>query len=267
VDDVSAAYLDKIERELGGKFTLGQRKWYAGKRRTMPRKIKNEYPSTLKECWEGSIDGAIYGDEMATAQIEGRIGDFRVDGRVPVHTSWDLGSALHTVVWYWQKLPGGIFRIVDVDYALDLNTLKRAEWMKAKGYSFGVHFLPHDAKQERMGSTFENEWRALTTQFRIGEVRVVPCIFETWAGVDYMRKLMPSLEFRTPATAKGVSGLKAYRRHQVKDGKAIKDEPVHDWASHIADGLRTMGEAEMKGLIPGFNTASTQHVQILTAFR
>jgi hypothetical protein len=82
----------------------------------------------------------------------------------------------------------------------------------------------------------------------------------TWLGVDYVGQLFASFEFRKPACDKGIAGLEAYRRQKNTSDGVVRDEPVHDWASHIADAVRTMAEADKAGLISSArNNGATVH--------
>ena len=61
-----------------------------------------------------------------------------------MHTTWDLGSPLNTVVMYFHII-GAEIRGIDCDSDLDLTPVQRVAYMLNKGYLFGSHFLPHDA--------------------------------------------------------------------------------------------------------------------------
>jgi hypothetical protein len=202
-------------------------------------------------------ENAIYGRYMSAALAEGRIGEFPVDGRSPVHTFWDLGGKRNTVVWYGQRLPFGRFRWIDCDYGLDLTLPQRWAHMQAKGYYFGNHYFPHDAHQEaRTGITF------LTDAQNAGmkNIVVVPVIPEVWQGIDYVSQLFPSFEFRLPACAIGVKGLKEYEMAPDTSSRIVRNVPLHTWASHVSDAVRTMAEAEVRGLIPSNVTGGTPGV-------
>lgn len=191
-------------------------------------------------------ENAILGRFVAKAYAEQRVGPFPVDGRAPVHTSWDLGGPRNTVVWYWQCLPFGRIRLLDVDYGLDLTLTERVGHMNAKGFNLGKHYLPHDARQtSRTGRTFEEDAR----EAGIKNIVVVPPIATVGQGVDYMAELFPSFEFATPACEIGLKALKAYEWQKVQTSGLVKSEPLHNWASHIADALRTMAEADKLGLV------------------
>lgn len=190
---------------------------------------------------------AIFGRFLADAYSSGRVGDFPVDGRLPVHTSWDLGSPKNTVVWYWQRMPFGKTRFIDCDYGLEMTLTERVAYMKAKGYAFGSHFFPHDARQtSRSGTTFEAEARNAGLTSTV----VVPQTPEVWQGINYACELFPSFEFKTGACDKGLEGLDQYQSAPDTKSGVVRNEPLHTWASHIADGLRTMAEADFHGLIP-----------------
>ena len=77
--------------------------------------MKREYPSTPEEAFEASIEGAYYAEQMAQAELQGRVGPFKALPELPVNTAWDLGVGDATAIWFWQKLQGqdlvgGIFR-------------------------------------------------------------------------------------------------------------------------------------------------------------
>lgn len=194
-------------------------------------------------------ENAIYGRQMDKALHEGRIGPFPVDGRAPVHTFWDLGGPRNTVVWYGQRVSFGGWRWLDVDIGLDMTLVERFAHMSAKGYRYGKHFLPHDARQtQRNGLTFEAD--AIAAGFK--NLAIVPVIPDVWQGIDYVRQIMPTFEFRLPACEQGVKGLKAYESAPDTSSGIVRNVPLHTWASHVADGVRTMAEADRYGLIPGY---------------
>jgi len=193
-------------------------------------------------------EAAIYGHEMTKAMIEGRIGGFPVDGNSPVHTFWDLGGPLNTVVWYGQRLPFGRWRWLRCDYGLNLTLAQRVAHMNSLGYDFGSHFFPHDANQTaRTGHTFATEAR----EAGLKNIVVVPPISDVWLGINAVQAIFNSFEFSTPACDIGIKGLKAYESAPDTSRGVTVNKPLHTWASHIADGVRTMGEADKLGLIPG----------------
>ena len=208
---------------------------------------------------------AIFGRFISKAYAEQRVGEFPIDGRAPVHTSWDLGSPANTVVWYWQCLPFGRIRLIDCDYGLNLTLTERVAHINAKGYNIGKHYLPHDARQTaRTGRTFEAD----AIEAGLKNIVVVPPIASVGQGVDYVGELFPSFEFRTPACDIGVKGLKAYEWAPVTTSGLVRNEPLHTWASHIADALRTMAEADKLGLVDhgGSRSPNVAPPKVLTGY-
>lgn len=189
--------------------------------------------------------GAIYAKLIEAAYAEGRVASFALADSL-VHTCWDLGSPANTTVWYFQVV-GREIRIIDVDIGLDFDTLtKRVAHMKAKGYPFGTHILPHDAGQtDRTGKTFQSEIQAAG----LAGVRTLPRTPDIWVGINGLKGLMPSLAFRTPHCDIGLAALEAYHTKEVEIGKIISNQPVHDWSSHTSDALRYMAEAFQLGWI------------------
>lgn len=211
---------------------------------------------------------AIYGPLMSKAQAEGRIANFPVDGRAPVDLYWDLGSPRNTVVWYGQRLPYGVTRFVDIDAGLEFASLvERVTYIRRKGYSLGRCYLPHDARQTaRNGSTFERDLR----EAGMTDIVVVPPIQNVWDGVRKVSELLPTFEFRVPACEEGVKALKAYERRPPSKSGVDPDEPLHNWASHYADALRTCAEAEAAGLLSKSRAAMAgggNRVVVLTGTR
>jgi len=191
--------------------------------------------------------GAIYAKLIEKAYAEARICDCAVADSL-VHTSWDLGAPSNTTVWYWQVV-GREVRIVDCDIGLltDVETAtQRVAWMMQKGYSYGKHFLPHDAAQtESTGSTMQNE----LVKAELKNVIVLPRTADIWTGINALKGLFPSLVFRKKQTLPGIEALEAYHTKEVEIGLIISNQPVHDWSSHTADALRYMAEAFMAGYV------------------
>lgn len=188
--------------------------------------------------------GAIYAKFIEKARDQGRVNDFPISGSSPVHTAWDLGSPRNTVVWYFQTV-GREIRVLRCDMDRDETITERVARMKGLGLNFGTHFLPHDARQtDRTGRTLEGELR----QAGLANIQVVRVCTDIWAGINHLQELFQTLAFRETDCAAGLAALEAYHTREVQIGKVVSTEPVHDWSSHAADGLRTMAEAHSEGM-------------------
>jgi hypothetical protein len=143
-----------FESKPGLSLTSGQMSWYQRKHDELGMFILREYPSTLEECFQSPVEGAIYAESIEKLRAEGAIRSWKVDRSALVHTCWDLGSPVNTCVWFFQVVAGEI-RVIDLDIDLDLTPVERVSRMLAKGYLYGSHFLPHDAMAtQKSGRTF-----------------------------------------------------------------------------------------------------------------
>lgn len=200
------------------------------------------------ECdFTAPIPGAIYALAIEQAREQGRIATMAVDGSNLVHTSWDLGAPANMAVWYFQVV-GREIRIIDCDRG-DKGTLtQRVAHMKAKGYAFGTHFLPHDASQtERTGSNFAAE--LVKAGIPAPSVMIVPRTASVWIGINHALELFPALAFRSPQCDEALAVLASYRRKIEGEGALTRDEPIHDYTSHTADAFRMMAEAHRAGFV------------------
>ena len=256
IDTEAETYFQSIAERAdrdGIQFSDAQRRWWARERREQGIFMTQENPTFLDECWSAPVKGAIYGAAIDRARTEGRIAPMPVAGDALVHTSWDLGAPQNTVVWYWQVV-GREIRIIDCDRNWDGTIIERVAMMLAKGYSFGTHFLPHDAQQtERSGRTLLGELRSAG----LGKLATVPRTHSVWVGINRLLQLFPALQFRnTPQVQDGLDALTCYRQREPGNagggnsggGASASSDPVHDWSSHTADALRTMAEAHQAGL-------------------
>lgn len=244
-------YLDETERaiqHIQGKsflFSPTQRLWYFKVAWAKGLFRFEEYPALLEECFKAPIEGAIYGALIDRLRMAGRIRPSEIDTTALVHTSWDLGSPINTVVWYWQII-GPEIRVIDCDMDIDMTPTARVAHILGKGYLLGWHYLPHDAMAtQKSGRTFYHE----LTFLGLANIRTVPQTHDIWIGINHLRALLPRFTFRLPACERPLEAISCYHtKRETSSGVAI-DLPVHDWSSHPADGLRTLAEAELAGMV------------------
>jgi hypothetical protein len=247
-------YLDEVEvevcrrgiRSAGFELSPAQRLWYYKVAWVKGLYRFEEYPSLLEECFRAPIEGAIYADLLDRLRAAGGfVPGGGVDRSLLVHTSWDLGSPINTVTWYFQ-LVGGEIRVVDIDCEEDLTPAERVARMLGKGYLFGWHFLPHDAMAtQKSGRTFQMELHALGLK----NTRVVPQTIDVWIGINHLRGILPRFTFRMPACERGTDMLAVYHTKRETAGGTALDIPVHDASSHYADALRVLAEADRAGML------------------
>jgi hypothetical protein len=237
-------YFEGLEAMHGIALSPDKRAWYVKKSEVQMADMKREYPSTPEEAFEASVEGAYYGQEMATAELQGRIGHFPASPDLPVHTAWDIGRHDYTAIWFWQRL-GKRIRVVHFFqntgeglpyYAVELRKLYEAKGWRRKG---AIDYVPHDARVTEWGSD----------RSRIEQMfaqRLNPQIateLDLADGINAVRAILPICEFDAQACAEGISMLKSYRKEWDEIRGCWKDRPRHDMASHGADAFRYLAAA------------------------
>ena len=203
--------------------------------------MQREYPSTPSEAFEASVEGAYYGAEIVKAEQQARIGRFPAVAGQPVNTAWDIGVGDYTVIWFFQIIAGR-FRIVGyfqnsgegMPYYLD--EMERMARKRGWDLKAGQHCLPHDGGVTEWGTgrTREEQMRAKRLK-----VVVVPKLGLA-DGINAVRTILPLCDFDAGPTADGLKALKNYRKEWDEERSVWREHPRHDWASHGADGFRTM---------------------------
>jgi len=191
------------------------------------------------ECsFEAAIMGAYFGKEVAQAEREGRIRDVPYDPAVYVHTAWDLGYGDPTAIWFFQ-IVGREIHVIDWYESNGVPLSHYFGVLKDRGYKYGEHFLPHDAKASELiaGRTRVEEF-AKSVQMP----RVLPML-KVMDGINGARVTLPRCYFDKIRCAAGLEALRQYRADFDEKAKVFKNEPKHDWTSHTADAFRYLAMA------------------------
>lgn len=188
--------------------------------------------------FSGAMVGSFWGAEINRAEREGRICDFEIDWKHPVHTAWDLGKAVNNPIWCFQVI-GKEPRIVDF-YQPESNDLADwCKWLDDRGYR-GTDYVPHDIIVTEWGSKrtrFETLQAMGRNPRRLPQVSVAD-------GLQAGRSTINAARFRSCARVDaGIEGLKNYRRDWDDERKTFRETPVKDWAEHIGSAFRYLGLA------------------------
>jgi hypothetical protein len=246
VDAETRAYFAAKSLETGHTFTEGQILWYY--KVALPKGLARfaEFPTTLAECFMAPVPGAIYSKLIDAARAGGRIQKVEWDRKYPVFTFWDLGSPKNTRTIYVQFVGVNSIHVIDHDTDLDLSPAERVAHIKAKGYSYGGHILPHDARaQEKSGKSFKEQLE----EAGLRNTMIVPRCVEIWTGINAAAELLPRCYFDKERCGKLVESLEAYHTREDRKTGHETSQPVHDWSSHDADAFRQIAEAMEAGLI------------------
>jgi phage terminase large subunit len=196
-----------------------------------PEQYEQEY-----ECsFDAAIIGSYYGREIADLERQGRVRSVPWEPGLPVYTAWDLGLDDATAIWFVQAA-GSEVRVIDY-YETNNTALSEIarELLNSRRYTYGEHILPHDAEIRELmtAKSRKDSLEALGLQpIRIATRQSVE------EGINASRMMLPKCVFDKEKCARGLEGLKQYRREWDEKRKTFKMAPLHDWTSHGADAFR-----------------------------
>lgn len=198
-------------------------------------------PDKAAHVWGGGYEtiteGSYYARLIIQAEKDGRIRDFEIDRKLPVHTAWDLGKGERNPIWCFQ-VKDGVPHVVDILIPETDELSDWVAWLNAKAYH-GTDFVPHDVMTQEWGTTrtrFETLQKLGRRPARVASVSVQD-------GRGAARETISRAVFHKTNCERGIDGLRHYRREWDSEMGRFKDTPVKDWADHIADGFRYLALA------------------------
>lgn len=249
IDDKTTAYFAEVEAEMGCRIFHEQRAWYVKKAAEQGEDMKREHPSTPKEAFEGSVEGAYYAKELARVEAEGRICDLPFIPTLPVYTFWDIGRSDSTAIWVMQAVGPWLHFLRYYEnngegaahYAGVLT-----KWRDELGYRYARHYLPHDGANTDWSINDHRTRAQVLEDMKIGPVEVVERIEVLADGIEMTRQMFAKVKFdRTgcgeekPGSGRGgLPSLRAYRKQFNDKSQTWDDHPVKSWANHGADAFR-----------------------------
>lgn len=209
---------------------------------TLRKQMESWDPDDAQTVWEGHtrqfLEGSIYAKELKIALAENRIARVPIEPTKPIHTFWDLGKADMTAIWFMQSV-GMEYRAVDYYQANGEKLSHYIKLLQDRKYYYGTHWLPHDARHDRLGAdkTIEAQLR----DAKIGDVQIVPSL-SIFDGINAARNLFAQTWFDETRCQEGLNMLRRYIYARNNDGTPSK-QPFHNLASHCADAWRMAGVA------------------------
>lgn len=244
-------YFERVERTMKIQLDPAQRAWYVRKRDQMMQAggrgaidgeglMKREHPSTPDEAFEAAVAGAYYPREMQQLRQEGRLCRIPVVDKVPVNTFWDLGSKDRTVIVFHQKI-GPENRIIDFYENSGMKLAHYAKVLADRGYTYGRHFLPHDAQSVTIGAPSSPEKQL--NDLGVKPTEIVPRIDKLDTGHEMMRSIFSSLLIDSVRCNDLVTHLDMYRKAWNDTVGDWYDHPVEDEHVHAADAIRQLAQS------------------------
>ncbi len=193
--------------------------------------------------FEGATLGAYYSKQMARARQEGRITAVPHATGVEVHTAWDLGVDDSTTVWFFQQV-GHQIRFIDYYENTGYGIEHYAKKLKEKPYTYGNHYMPHDAEARELTSAEI----ALSVREVAENLGIRPVIIIQRARnvnmivqnhIPAVRNIFSQCWFDQKKCETGLLALEGYAAEYDEEKKVLSNRPAHTWHSHGADAFRT----------------------------
>lgn len=215
-----------------------------------------------KQEYYCSFDAGLFGSYYTQEMNKAKFGSYPWNPRKPVHTFWDIGLKDATSIWFGQEDEDGTaINIIDYESASNTTFPMWVNILRDKGYTYGIHSLPHDFKKRdwKDGSSAVGVAKGLNFDFEI-----TPDISRQ-QGIDAVRTFLPRLRFNTSCAKvnDGIDCLFNYRREYNEKLKIFMDRPLHDWASDGADAMRYMAIAWPEN----WRTSSDSRFRVVPAVR
>lgn len=206
----------------------------------------DEFAQEYECSFEAAVRGAYYAKELIDAEKADppRLTSIPHDPRLLTHTSWDLGMADSTVIWFYQ-IVGAETRVIDClkgeGVALDWYVRE----LQQRGYLYGTHHLPHDVEVRELGTGKSR--KEVLESLGLTNIKVCPNI-PLADGIQAVRMLLPTCWFDKVKCKEGIEALRMYRRDFDEKRQEFKTAPLHDWTSHYSDAFRyfAVGHKETK---------------------
>lgn len=228
----NASYFDKLEVD-GIKLTLNQKYWYLNKQISQGDDMLREFPSTQEEAFLASQVGNWYSTQIKELYDAGHVTEISYDKSQLVHTAWDLGQADYMAIWFFQFNRVGEIMVIDYFQRTDTPLNEIVQMLTSKGYSYGTHLWPHDAKaRDRAGITFEQQAHDLNLTGVILEMHGVI------DGINLVRTTISKMWFDHKKCQEGLNALANYKKTWNNQLGGFTSKPVPNDDSHGADAMR-----------------------------
>ena len=231
--------LEEYFSELKSKYKIDlspeQKAWYYKKEVVMGDDMGREYPSHPDEAFSQAIEGAYYSNQMANAELDGRITNVPYEPLLEVHQQWDLGINDAMVIWLFQVDRSGARRYIGVIEGSGEGLEYYARVLSSYPYRWGKTIVPHDIRVRELGTGISRYDKLVELGFK--NIVIAPQVSKT-EGIDAVRALLPRCWFDLSKCSRGIDALRQYRKEWDSKAGCWKNSPLHDWTSNFADAFR-----------------------------
>ncbi len=217
-------------------LSSGQKAWYVKKYETQQDEMKREFPSTEDEAFEAAIIGAYYSRQMAKAREQKRLLKIPHNPSALVHTAWDLGLDDSMSIWLFQ-MNDDFVDIIGYYENSGEDMPFYVSYLRGLGYEYGSHFAPHDIAKRDLLTNKNRIVRAKEMGINFDKIERCTGIID---DINEVRRIFYRLRFCTTKAQKGINALDNYRKAWNDKLGCFHNRPLHNWASHGSDALRTL---------------------------
>lgn len=220
-------YFNELKEKYGIELSERQKNWYAAMSRVLGFKMKQEYPTVDVEAFEQTNESQVWGRPLALMRANGRVKNTPYLRNYPAVVAFDIGHSDLAACWCAQFVEDEprIFAYLEIRKGEMSWFLEK---FAAKGYSFRLVLLPHDAAH----GSFKDGDRSLASEVENWgyNVYVVPKTKDKLKDVYETGKFIPECRFNSDPESGVPDGLKRlenYRKKKSPDGGYLMD-PNHD---------------------------------------
>lgn len=233
------SYFDELKAQ-GVELDDAQKVWYGLKSDQQGDDMRQEYPSTPDEAFQGTLKGAYYTKEMKQLRESGRLLPIPYNAKAPVYTWWDLGiNDLMTCVF--TQYYNGYHHIIDYFEVEG----EEAGWdnlasiIQRKGYNYKSHNLPHDGNKRIRGKEIRTD-KQIAQSCGIRPIKITPRTKNVANDIrNHCKPVFHKIKICAEKCGRLIEHLDNYQRKWSKSDGMYMDEPLHDVASHGCDSFRT----------------------------
>ena len=193
---------------------------------------------SYNHVWEGicrqTVDGAIFANELMSAEKEGRITKVPYDMSKPVHAICDIGWSDFTAWWFFQFV-GMETRLIRYFEDNQRTMTSYLAQLQTFGYVYDTIWLPHDAQNKTIAAAGRSIVDIVRNAgFKTETLDKVPIL----DSINAARTIFPNCYFDRENCADGLNCLRHYRYDVDPNTGQFSRQPKHDQYSHGADAFR-----------------------------
>ena len=184
------------------------------------------------DAWKfRKIENSTFGDQLRTAEHEGRITHVPYDPSLTVNTYWDVGIVDYTTIFFVQEHKE-FLHIIDFYVNRGKDFRHYIEELKLRPYKYGKNVLPHDMGRRQMPKL---DTRLQGANEIAKELSLEPFslgrMYHREEMVSKAREIIKICKFDVSKCATAIDGLKGYNASERKTYTASK------YATDIADAF------------------------------